>query len=260
VAGPYVNISARLTLTRGSIELEDKAALQELLVAKNTSINSSSANNDPGVFDFNFRDERYLPFEGAGAVSEWLLELPANIRAFNYDTISDVLLHISYTACEGNRVDAENALVTLVNDYGTGTGFYRLVSLRYEFPEALYKLLSQDNQLANFELTSVHFPYLFSTKTLTMVTGCMVYVKPKKKMKALVPGMVKVNNTTVDWTDQTNNIPSGAAANSEDDRIKGGTVALNTSPVKSWMIDAGNGGIDKDSTEDVLILIKYKVS
>lgn len=260
VAGPYVNISARLTLTMGSIELDDKAALQELLVAKNTSMNSSSANNDPGVFDFNFRDERYLPFEGAGAVSEWLLELPANIRAFNYDTISDVLLHISYTACEGNRVDAENALATLVNDYGTSTGFYRLVSLRYEFPETLYKLFSQDNQLANCELTSAHFPYPFSTKTLTMVTGCMVYVKPKKKMKALVPGTVKINNTTVDWSDQTINIPSGAAANSEDDRIKGGTVALSASPVKAWTIDAGNLGIDKDSTEDVLILIKYKTS
>ncbi|MFA6902177.1 MAG: neuraminidase-like domain-containing protein [Gallionellaceae bacterium] len=260
VAGPYINISARLTLTMGSIELDDKAALQELQVAKNTSMSASSANNDPGVFDFNFRDERYLPFEGAGAISEWLLELPANIRAFNYDTISDVLLHVSYTACEGNRVDAENALATLVNDYGTSTGFYRLVSLRYEFPETLYKLFSQDNQLANFELTAAHFPYPFSTKTLTMVTGCMVYLKPKKKMKALVPGTVKINNTTVDWSDQTINIPSGPAANSEDDRIKGGTIALSASPVKVWTIDAGNLGIDKDSTQDVLILIKYKTS
>ena len=88
----------------------------------------------------------------------------------------------------------------------------------------------------------------------------MVYVKPKKKMEALVPGTVKINTTTVDWTDQTNNIPSGAAANAEDDRIKGGAVALNNSPVKSWEIDAGNLGLDKDSTEDVLILIKYQSS
>lgn len=260
VAGPYVNVSARLTLTQGSIELDDKAALQPLLVAKNTSMSSSSANNDPGVFDFNFRDERYLPFEGAGAVSEWLLELPANLRAFNYDTISDVLLHISYTACEGNRADAETALATLVNDYGTSAGFYRLVSLRYEFADSLNKLFSQDNQVANFELTSTHFPYPFSTKTLTMVAGCMVYVKPKKKQKALVPGTVKINNTVVDWSDQTINIPSGPPTHSEDDRIQGGTVALSASPVKTWTIDAGNLGIDKDSTEDVLILIKYKTS
>jgi hypothetical protein len=50
------------------------------------------------VFLINFRDERYLPFEGAGAVSSWKLELPATIRSFNYDTISDVIFHISYTA------------------------------------------------------------------------------------------------------------------------------------------------------------------
>jgi len=85
-------------------------------------------------------------------------------------------------------------------------------------------------------------------------------VKPKNKMQALVPGTVKINTITVDWTDQTNNIPSGAAANAEDDRIKGGTVALTNSPVKTWEIDAGNLGIDKDSTEDVLVLIRYKTS
>lgn len=260
VAGPYTNISARLTLNSGMIEREDDGELVALPVANNTSISSSSANNDSGVFDLNFRDERYLPFEGAGAISEWSLELPANIRAFNYDSISDVLLHISYTAYEGNRDVAESKLATLINVFGSEAGFYRLVSLRYEFPETLNRLFSQDNQVANFDLESSHFPYLLSSKDLTMVPGCMVYVKPKKKMKALVPGTVTINSVTVDWTDQTNNIPSGAAANSEDDRIKGGTVVLSTSPVKSWVIDAGNAGIDKDSTEDVLILIKYKSS
>ena len=260
VAGPYTNISARLTLNSGMIEREDGRDLEELDIAKDTSISSSSANNDSGVFDLSFRDERYLPFEGAGAISEWKLELPANIRAFDYDTISDVLLHISYTAYEGNRENAENELATLVNEYANDPGFYRLVSLRYEFPEVLNNLFSEDEQVANFELTTSHFPYLLNSKDLMMETGCMVYVKPKNKMQALVPGTVKINTITVDWTDQTNNIPSGAAANAEDDRIKGGTVALTNSPVKTWEIDAGNLGIDKDSTEDVLVLIRYKTS
>ena len=39
------------------------------------AIAASSAQNDSGVFELNFRDERYLPFEGAGAISEWSLEL-----------------------------------------------------------------------------------------------------------------------------------------------------------------------------------------
>ena len=52
------------------------------------------------------RDERYLPFEHSGVISEWQLELPANPskgdpRQFDYKTISDVILHLRYTAREG---------------------------------------------------------------------------------------------------------------------------------------------------------------
>ncbi|KAH8796017.1 hypothetical protein F5882DRAFT_287560, partial [Hyaloscypha sp. PMI_1271] len=32
--------------------------------------------NDSGVFELNFKDERYLPFEGAGVISKWQLDLP----------------------------------------------------------------------------------------------------------------------------------------------------------------------------------------
>ena len=49
----------------------------------------------------NLRDERYLPFEGAGAISTWSLELPADFRSFDYNTISDVILHLRYTARDG---------------------------------------------------------------------------------------------------------------------------------------------------------------
>ena len=49
----------------------------------------------------NFRDERYLPFEGCGAISTWRLELPKEVRQFDYNTISDVVLHVKYTAREG---------------------------------------------------------------------------------------------------------------------------------------------------------------
>jgi hypothetical protein len=266
VAGPYTNISAKLTLTKGSIEKTDGAALVDWPLRPlpgPASISSSSANNDSGVFELNFRDERYLPFEGAGAISEWLLELPANLRSFNYDTISDVLLHISYTAQEGNRVLAEEDLIDLVKGYAANNVFYRLVSLRYDFPDILHKLFSQNNQVANFELTPAHFPYLLSSKKLTIVAGCKVYVKPKPERVALVSSsaQVKINGVPVFWSDP-DNIPPAAVDASKVDRIKGGAVALalTDSPVGLWTIDAGNGGIEKDSTEDVLILFKYKTS
>ena len=71
------------------------------------SIVTSSGQNDSGLFETNLRDERYLPFENSGVISEWQLELPAN-RAmrgqFDYDTISDVILHVRYTAREGGAL------------------------------------------------------------------------------------------------------------------------------------------------------------
>ena len=62
------------------------------------------------MFNLDFRDERYLPFEGAGAVSTWRLELPSLVRSFNYDTITDVILHMSYTGIDGDRTSAEKTV------------------------------------------------------------------------------------------------------------------------------------------------------
>ena len=59
-----------------------------------TSMATSSGQTDSGMFELNFRDERYLPFEGAGAVSRWRLELPAPLPQFDYGSIADVLLHV----------------------------------------------------------------------------------------------------------------------------------------------------------------------
>ena len=41
-----------------------------------SSIATSHAQNDSGMFQLNFNDERYLPFEGAGVISEWQISMP----------------------------------------------------------------------------------------------------------------------------------------------------------------------------------------
>jgi hypothetical protein len=75
------------------------------------SIVTSGAQSDAGLFEPNLRDERYLPYEGAGAISSWRLELPSKIRQIDYDTISDVVLHLRYTARDGgDRLRQQAAL------------------------------------------------------------------------------------------------------------------------------------------------------
>src|SRR5262249_50524675 len=77
------------------------------------SIAVSTGQDDSGTFEINFRDERYLPFEGAGAISRWRIELPGKSREFDYDSITDVVMRLRYTAVEGGeklRVAAETAM------------------------------------------------------------------------------------------------------------------------------------------------------
>lgn len=153
VTGPYASVNCTLTLQKSSIRktqiLRDGVYAREGAeddrfsdsFGSLQSIVTSSAQNDSGLFETNLRDERYLPFEGAGVVSEWQLELPANPsqndpRQFDYDTISDVILHLRYTAREGGgllRKGAAGELKALV-DAGQAVGSVRLFSVRHEFP------------------------------------------------------------------------------------------------------------------------------
>ena len=117
--------------------------------------------NDSGVFELSFRDERYLPFEGAGAISEWSLELfsdlPSNnpirepdfgkpLRQFDYSTISDAILHVKYTA----REDAgafKNGAIAHLRDYFSQDGAtpsLRMFNLRQEFPTPVAPFLASD--------------------------------------------------------------------------------------------------------------------
>lgn len=79
------------------------------------SIVTSSGQNDSRLFETNLRDERYLPFEGSGAISEWQIQLPKDFRQFDYDTISDVVLHLRYTAREGGEPLKNHAVTELQN-------------------------------------------------------------------------------------------------------------------------------------------------
>jgi hypothetical protein len=258
VVGPYTNVSARLTLLKGEVEPDDKAPLVEVPVGKNTSITTSGGLNDAGMFEFAFRDERYLPFEGSGAISEWSMELPSRLRAFNYDTIADVVMHVSYTAREGDRAAAETDLATMVTNYATAKGLFRLLSLKHEFPTSYQQLLEGGGaQQTEITLGQQHFPYLFAEKQLALLQT-KVYLKPKPGMTVGLPAALKVGDVAVVWDNGEDIALAGSAG--EKDKMKGGTVGLQGSPLQQWSIDAGTDGLSKDSLDDVLILMKYKVT
>ncbi len=150
VTGPYVNIPATLMLTGSKIRPEPTtdgdAGLVDQALRHTVSITTSTAQSDAGVFDFSFADPRYMPFEGAGAAeSQWRLVLPDAFRPFDYDTINDVILHVSYTAeSDGvlrSHVDTQSAaLVGALGEVLSATPLPRAISLRQEQSSAFHML------------------------------------------------------------------------------------------------------------------------
>jgi Tc toxin complex TcA C-terminal TcB-binding domain len=88
VTGPYTSVNCTLTLLQSKIRLTNRkpSPYAEKPVGSDDrfsyncsvteSIATSTAQNDSGLFEVNFRDERYLPFEGAGLISQWQLSMP----------------------------------------------------------------------------------------------------------------------------------------------------------------------------------------
>jgi hypothetical protein len=149
VTGPYTSVNCTLTLLKSSIRKTqtagDRAYAREDAeddrfndnFGSVQSIVTSSAQSDSGLFETNLHDERYLPFENSGAISEWQLELPANPskgdpHQFDYNTISDVILHVKYTARGGGGLLRKGAMDNLREIAQSGT--VRLFSVRHEFP------------------------------------------------------------------------------------------------------------------------------
>ncbi|HFE45580.1 MAG TPA: hypothetical protein ENJ18_08800, partial [Nannocystis exedens] len=181
VTGPYTSMGATLTyesgMIRRSIEAEEflpEASIQTVAI--------SVGQDDTGLFEPNLRDERYLPFEGRGvADSSWRLEFPASVRTFDYETISDVILTIRYTAREGGSVFGSgvqaglaSALQTLPRADGPvetekGVGQVRLFSARTEFPESWRSFIAAGTggggASLDLDLSEERFPHPEEPKT-----------------------------------------------------------------------------------------------
>jgi hypothetical protein len=117
------------------------------------------------MFELNFNDDRYLPFEGAGVTSEWRLSLPKESNYFDFDSISDVILHINYTSRNSGGTLAQNAKANLATVLPNSAA--RLFSLKHEFSTEWYKFLNPDggaDQELVITLRPEHFPFFIRSK------------------------------------------------------------------------------------------------
>ncbi len=219
VAGPYTSVNCRLTLlsstTRVSPVLVDPPAgccnangpdnpyeampddprfVKEY--ATTEAIATSSGNNDTGMFELNFRDERYLPFEYRGAISRWRLEFRPQNNDFNVDTLSDAILHLNFMAREGG--DNLRAAADQVAQQKLPGGGLQYLDIKREIPNEWHRftagLDNSDRAELSIQLARKMFPYLFGNKKL-FIQGIAIFFE--------APGAVPSAHRIVElWVDK----------------------------------------------------------
>ncbi|VEP17802.1 hypothetical protein H1P_6450001 [Hyella patelloides LEGE 07179] len=187
VVGPYQNISATLTQTSNKTLLKPDINAVEYLLAggenppdesilrsnwrRNQKIAISRGAMDNGLFELNFYwDTRYLPFEGNGAVSTWELSLPKQTNRINFDTISDVIITLSYTALDGGDKFRED--VTSLDALKSYSEAYYF-NLKQAFPGEWHTFINSntdtDSQKLNFHISEEIIPPHIEDTKLTEI-------------------------------------------------------------------------------------------
>jgi len=175
VAGPYTSVSATLSLVGNRYRMNtnpgtgypEKPAGGDIRFKYNVGaiqqIATSQGQNDSGLFELNFKDERYLPFEGQGAIGGWRLEMPQAFQQFDYNTITDVIMTVRYTARDGGegfKGTVESAIKDMTSKMildAKTTGLVQGYNVRLEFPDQWFQL--QQSGTTTLTLPSDSLPF-----------------------------------------------------------------------------------------------------
>lgn len=130
LVGPYQDV--KMTLTQSGSRTLLKADIDGVNYLNDSSTGSASniitnlrasqqiavsqGINDSGMFVLNFGDERYLPFEGTGAISDWQLKFPNYTSAQQQavlQSLNDVIIQVHYTALYGGSTFEQAVTNTL---------------------------------------------------------------------------------------------------------------------------------------------------
>jgi hypothetical protein len=302
VVGPYTTVSCTLRLLTNSIRIsiadgdngyrhnrdsqglptQDTRFVENNIAAR--AIAASNAQNDSGVFELDFRDERYLPFEGAGAISNWSLELFNDdnspdfgkpLRQFDYSSISDAILHVNYTAREDDGAFKDGAL-SYLRDYFQQDGmttFWRMFNLSQEFPSQWHRFVNPTNpangNVFELEMSPKLFRILDGGKTLkvnsiVLLARCAntgsydVVLRPPLP----APPPAAADKITLAPLDRYGGLHFG-----QKDAVALGIEVVPTDPPAKWqlkMTRPGGGNLQQDpvsktmEVEDVLLILGYE--
>ncbi|MCX9012551.1 MAG: neuraminidase-like domain-containing protein [Candidatus Methanoperedens sp.] len=177
VVGPDVSVNARLTLLRSEVRIKqyltgkyardegpDGASDESFRDYSGGAdhIVTSTGVNDTGQFDTGLGGDRLLPFEGAGVISTWQIDLPVETNHFDRASLADVKLRILYTARDGGDA-ARKAALEERKKYLKNAGREVLLPLASSFSSAWIGFTAEnttprDREL-KLEIRAEHLPF-----------------------------------------------------------------------------------------------------
>jgi hypothetical protein len=219
-------------------------------------ISTSSGVNDSGLFEVNFRDERYIPFEGAGAVSSWQIQLPSVFAQFDPATITDLIIELKYTSREGGpslqAVASQSLQNKLSSATSSGLTLMRGFSARRDYPTQWYKFLNPptaaDPQQLVMDLTS-RFPFFTQGSTIK-ITNVIVL--------ADLPSGATVPVLTISGT-KISNVPVNLGPDPEYGNFQYATFPCKDT-IGQWTISNAAGGgtpIPANGINDLYVIFTY---
>jgi hypothetical protein len=201
VVGPYTSIHCTLSLLSSSVRTspllagggyardtsQDDDRFTDYFGSADTIV-TSGGTNDSGMFETSLTDDRFLPFEGAGAISTWNVSLPAELPAFDYTTISDVILHIRYTARQAGDPlgsQATKELVAMMDTAGASSQAL-LFCLRYDFPTHWAAFVNAGGDFA-VTLEKRFFPYAVQGAKKLTIDSLTLHAESGGKVASITP-------------------------------------------------------------------------
>jgi hypothetical protein len=269
VTGPYTSVPARLTLVSSRTRVDPNASGEyafnpniedsrfQLHTGAVQSIIVSSGREDSGLFVTDHRDERYLPFEGTGAISDWNLKLTSAVPTFDWSTITDVVLHLRYTAREGGDLLRDAALKSLTIGLA-GIPLRRAFSSKHEFPTEWSAFLrpaqGMNEAVLRLDLSEKRFPYFVGNLGLRI---------SEIQLVALVKDADAWSDMDVQVT--AGNNQGALTLKSVDDVYDGnpsGTLAYQGADPGTWTIAVPTASLGAPSgwIDDAIVICTYEIT
>ena len=287
--GRFDNVKATLTMTANQVRVstdttsgyaenpigsDSRFAYDYAAVPQRIAL--GNAQDDPGLFvtaiNTNITDQRYLPFENAGAISSWHFELPVETNEIDLSTVGDVVLHLYYTALDGGAPLQQE--VQAYNDSTIPASAVKIFSAQNDFPAPaptnanpypltpwqafLAAAVAPANQTLTVTINPLKFPAWTRGKTISVTSLTVIAVNWAPGQSFVLAPQAPLPTATVTLT---------PVAGTTEPNVSAGTIALPAdTPPGTWSFELQRQGaadfrsLTRNDIGDLLLVLNYQAS